>query len=102
MDVRTLPDSERSPHAASEQSRDRRPKLMLFGLLFGLVSGLLVNIAIEYAAQHPNETFSQWLPVTAIQWSIDNVIEPVGRVFLRLILSVVLPLVFSALVLAVV
>jgi len=88
------------PQAA--KPHDRRSRSLLFGLLIGLGAGLIVNLAIDYAGQRPDTLLGRWLPVSAIHWSVDYVIEPLGKIFLRLILSVVLPLVFSALVLAVV
>jgi len=91
-----------SSPAHPARSRDRRARLMLFGLLIGFAMGLIVNLAIDFAGQHPDSLFHRWLPVSAIYWAIDFVIEPLGKVFLRLILCIVLPLVFSALVLAVV
>ncbi len=41
-------------------------------------------------------------PYPLVVQIVDNVIEPIGKVFLRLVLMVVIPLVFSALVLGVV
>ncbi|MGQ9563949.1 MAG: dicarboxylate/amino acid:cation symporter [Thermogutta sp.] len=94
--------SEGSSTVRAAKTYDHRSSLMLLGLLIGLAAGLVVNLAMEYAGQHPQSLLGQGLPVSAILWSIDYVIEPLGKVFLRLILSIVLPLVFSALVLAVV
>ncbi|NMC20674.1 MAG: dicarboxylate/amino acid:cation symporter, partial [Thermogutta sp.] len=44
---------------------------------------------------------SSWLGISPdrVDWLIRNVTEPVGKLFLRVIFSIVLPLVFSALVL---
>ena len=59
---------------------------ILIGLLFGAVSGLIANATLD-----PELTRN-----LAKNW-----IEPIGQVFLRLILMVVVPLVFCALVLGV-
>lgn len=104
MDPLNQPESNPNSPSAPQTAKphDRRSKLMLLGLIVGLGAGLIVNLTIDYAGQDPDSVLAGWLPVSAIHWSIDYVIEPIGKVFLRLILSVVLPLVFSALVLAVV
>ncbi len=60
---------------------------ILFGLVMGVATGIAANVA---AGGTPGLT-----------WAIDHVAEPFGRIFLRLIFMVVLPLVFSALVLGV-
>jgi len=72
-----------------DRSRRRLPRhtKILFGLIFGLVAGLLVH---EAAGDAP------W-----VDWVVDNVAYPVGQIFLRLIFMIVVPLVFSSLVLGV-
>jgi DAACS family dicarboxylate/amino acid:cation (Na+ or H+) symporter len=60
---------------------------ILTGLAGGVAAGILAN---GTAAGTP------WL-----EWATDHVTEPFGRLFLRLIFMVVLPLVFSALALGV-
>ena len=60
---------------------------MLIGFLIGLGAGI---IAHEFAANH------DWL-----LWLIQYVTDPVGKIFLRLLFMLVVPLVFSALVLGV-
>lgn len=60
---------------------------ILFGLLFGLVAGLLVHAT---AGEAP------W-----VEWAVRNVAYPIGQFFLRLIFMIVVPLVFSSLVLGV-
>ncbi len=60
---------------------------ILLGLVVGAAAGSLANATAGG---------SPWLTST-----VDYVIEPFGRIFLRLIFMVVLPLVFSALVLGV-
>jgi DAACS family dicarboxylate/amino acid:cation (Na+ or H+) symporter len=79
------------PERADSNPRARRRlplhTKILFGLIFGLVSGLLVH---EMAGEAP------WA-----YWIVANVANPVGQVFLRLIFMIVVPLVFSSLVLGV-
>ena len=62
---------------------------ILAGLLVGAVVGVAGNMLL--GADH-----------AGLRWAVDNVAQPIGQVFLRLIFMVVLPLVFSALVLGVV
>ncbi len=62
---------------------------ILIGLAIGGALGVAGNLAL--GADHEG-----------LRWVVDNVAQPVGQVFLRLIFMVVLPLVFSALVLGVV
>src|SRR6185437_9565585 len=58
------------------------------GLLVGVVAGLVVN-----------GMFGQEDPRVA--WVIKNITEPIGQIFLRLLLMTVIPLVFSSLVVGV-
>jgi DAACS family dicarboxylate/amino acid:cation (Na+ or H+) symporter len=60
---------------------------ILAGLTTGTVAGVVANLA---ASDDPR-----------LAWITDHVTEPFGRLFLRLIFMVVLPLVFSALALGV-
>ena len=71
-----------------------RPKGMplhsriLIGLGVGLVTGIAANYFI--GGTHPRVT-----------WLISNITEPIGQLFLRLLLMIVIPLVFSSLVIGV-
>jgi DAACS family dicarboxylate/amino acid:cation (Na+ or H+) symporter len=71
-----------------------RPKGMplhtriLIGLGVGLVAGVAVNLTLGGA--HPR-----------VAWVISNFTEPIGALFLRLLLMIVIPLVFSSLVVGV-
>ena len=58
---------------------------ILLGLMAGLVSGLAANILL--GGTHPG-----------VAWVVFHVTEPVGTLFLRLLLMIVIPLVFSSLV----
>src|SRR6266540_4374334 len=77
------------PPSPSRRERRRLPRhtKIFFGLILGLVGGLFVH---EVAGEAP------W-----VNWVVDNVAYPVGQLFLRLIFMVVVPLVFSSLVLGV-
>jgi dicarboxylate/amino acid:cation (Na+ or H+) symporter, DAACS family len=61
---------------------------ILIGLAAGVVAGVSVNYA--YGGEDPRVT-----------WVIDNVTQPIGQLFLRLLLMIVVPLVFSSLVVGV-
>ena len=62
--------------------------LMLIGFLVGLIGGLIVNIVVG--------------PETAwVVWVTSNITGPAGQIFLRLLFMLVIPLLFSALVIGV-
>ncbi|HST23681.1 MAG TPA: dicarboxylate/amino acid:cation symporter [Blastocatellia bacterium] len=61
---------------------------ILLGLLVGVVAGVTVNMV----AGGNN---------ARVIWTITNITEPVGQLFLRLLLMIVVPLVFSSLVVGV-
>src|SRR6266498_4202348 len=71
-----------------------RPKGMpmhtriLIGLGVGLVTGIAANLIL--GGDHPR-----------VIWLISNITEPIGTLFLRLLLMIVIPLVFSSLVVGV-
>ena len=58
---------------------------ILLGLAVGVVAGLTVNFV--WGGQH-----------SAVVWLVANITEPIGQLFLRLLLLTVIPLVFSSLV----
>ncbi|HLU67334.1 MAG TPA: dicarboxylate/amino acid:cation symporter [Kofleriaceae bacterium] len=60
---------------------------MLLGLLFGTVVGILAN--------------QLWAGAAPLEWIVDNVAEPTGRIFIKLLLMLVAPLLFSALVMGI-
>ncbi|WP_297804375.1 dicarboxylate/amino acid:cation symporter [uncultured Brevundimonas sp.] len=62
--------------------------LMLIGFVVGLAGGLIVNYTVG------GDT--AW-----VQWVTQNVTGPLGQIFLRLLFMLVLPLLFSALVVGV-
>jgi DAACS family dicarboxylate/amino acid:cation (Na+ or H+) symporter len=63
-----------------------RPLRIFVGLAVGLVGGLAANVA----ARGPS-----------LEWFVAHVTEPVGKIFLRLLLMLVIPLLFSALAIGV-
>jgi len=60
---------------------------ILLGLLIGLISGLIVNTL--YPANQN------------VQWFVSNIAYPAGQIFLRMIFMIVIPLIFTAIVLGV-
>ena len=74
-----------------ETPASQRPALhtrILIGLAVGVTAGLAVNKA--FGGDHPR-----------VAWVVDNITQPVGQLFLRLLLMIVVPLVFSSLVVGV-
>ena len=61
---------------------------ILIGLLVGVVAGLVVNSTL--GGTHPT-----------VVWIISNITQPIGTLFLSLLLMIVVPLVFSSLVVGV-
>src|SRR6185369_4358164 len=61
---------------------------ILIGLAIGVVAGLAVNKG--FGGDHPR-----------VVWIVDNFTQPIGQLFLRLLLMIVVPLVFSSLVVGV-
>jgi dicarboxylate/amino acid:cation (Na+ or H+) symporter, DAACS family len=58
---------------------------ILIGLAVGVIAGVAVNRIL--GGDHPT-----------VVWLVDNITQPVGQLFLRLLLMIVVPLVFSSLV----
>jgi DAACS family dicarboxylate/amino acid:cation (Na+ or H+) symporter len=61
---------------------------ILIGLAVGIIAGIAVNRLV--GGDHPR-----------VVWIVDNFTQPVGQLFLRLLLMIVVPLVFSSLVVGV-
>jgi dicarboxylate/amino acid:cation (Na+ or H+) symporter, DAACS family len=61
---------------------------ILIGLLVGVIAGLAANWAM--GGNHPN-----------VAWTIRNITQPIGSLFLNLLLLIVVPLVFSSLIVGV-
>jgi dicarboxylate/amino acid:cation (Na+ or H+) symporter, DAACS family len=73
---------------------------ILIGLVVGVALGLFIRSIFPAAVDPANPSGGVVAP--QVDKLATTVIEPLGRIFLRLVLMVVLPLVFSALVLGVV
>ncbi|MGH7541564.1 MAG: dicarboxylate/amino acid:cation symporter [Gemmatimonadota bacterium] len=76
-----------------DQTEDRPKGMPLHTrILLGLVVGAMAGIAASalFGSDHPR-----------LVWFVENITDPVGQLFLRLLLMVVIPLVFSALVVGV-
>lgn len=84
--------------AAHETGEPRRAVPLYAKILIALVIGGVIGLAINVL----NRPIEGVKPYPQIDTAIDNVIEPIGKIFLRLVLMVVIPLVFSALTLGVV
>ena len=70
----------------SANSGSRRSLWILLGLVIGAILGVV----------------SKWvLPPADVAWAVSQIIRPVGTAFLRIIFMVVVPLIFSAIVLGV-
>lgn len=95
------PDWLRSPDAFErelttdlKESTPDKPKGMplhrriLLGLLVGVIAGLVANS--WFGGDDPR-----------VVWTVRNITEPIGQLFLRLLLMTVIPLVFSSLVIGV-
>lgn len=61
---------------------------ILIGLAVGVIAGITVNYV--FGGSHPR-----------VAWVVDNITQPIGDLFLRLLLMIVVPLVFSSLVVGV-
>jgi dicarboxylate/amino acid:cation (Na+ or H+) symporter, DAACS family len=61
-------------------------------ILIGLAVGVIAGVAVNYklGGDHPR-----------VVWLVDNITAPIGQLFLRLLLMIVVPLVFSSLVVGV-
>ena len=61
---------------------------ILIGLAVGVIAGVTVNQVL--GGDHPR-----------VVWLVDNITHPIGQLFLRLLLMIVVPLVFASLVVGV-
>src|SRR5918998_6401864 len=93
--ARARPDAyEREATTDLKDQTPDRPKGMplhtriLIGLVVGVVAGVAANKLL--GGEHPQ-----------VAWAIRHVTEPAGTLFLRLLLMIVVPLVFSSLVVGV-
>ena len=63
-------------------------------ILFGLVLGAGLGLVVEH-------TVTDLAGLKTLDWWLTNVIQPVGRLFIRIIFMIVIPLIFSAIVLGI-
>jgi dicarboxylate/amino acid:cation (Na+ or H+) symporter, DAACS family len=75
-------------HAAEHSKGMPMHTRILIGLGVGLAAGIAANLTL--GGNHPR-----------ITWVIGNITAPIGQLFLRLLLMIVIPLVFSSLVVGV-
>jgi dicarboxylate/amino acid:cation (Na+ or H+) symporter, DAACS family len=83
-ELTTTPDDHATEHSKGMPLHTR----ILIGLGVGLIAGIAVNLILGGA--HPRVT-----------WLISNFTAPIGTLFLRLLLMIVIPLVFSSLIVGV-
>lgn len=81
-----------SPMSNPDESQSHSATPIIIGLTIGLVLGLIVNFVGVAGRESP------------VAWvtTVVAVAQPIGRIFLRLMMMVVVPMVFAALALAVV
>ena len=71
---------------------------ILIGLVVGVLAGVIVNVSLSIEnPELPGDT----IPHPRVEWVVENITDPVGQAFLRLLLMIVVPLVFSSLVVGV-
>jgi dicarboxylate/amino acid:cation (Na+ or H+) symporter, DAACS family len=87
-----------------KDSTPDRPKGMALHtrILIGLAVGVVFGVAtyMLFAVPDP-KTPGGFVPHPRVEWVIGNFTEPIGQLFLRLLLMIVVPLVFSSLVVGV-
>ena len=60
---------------------------ILIGLLIGLILGLISNVLFAESE--------------SLKWIVNNISNPLGQIFIRMIFMIVIPLIFTAIVLGV-
>src|SRR5699024_3327405 len=77
-----------APEEKSGKKKMANHTKILLGLLLGAVAGILASVILG-----PEDE--------SLQWVIRNITQPLGNLWLRLLLMIVVPLVFSALILGI-
>ncbi len=80
---------------SAEPSKERKGLALHWQILIGLAVGAIAGLAANAMAQSAADGGA------GLRRAIDNWIRPAGQIFLRLIFMIVIPLIFSALVLGV-
>jgi DAACS family dicarboxylate/amino acid:cation (Na+ or H+) symporter len=76
-----------------EETPDKPKGLALHTrILIGLAVGVVAGVTVNFKFGEDN---------ARVAWVIDNITQPIGQLFLRLLLMIVVPLVFSSLVVGV-
>ena len=98
--------NDQAPTSPETENRPRRHAALHWQVLAGLILGAALGIGANIVAtrpQVPGVVDQQDLDGNRIDdrldWLASNVADPLGKIFLRLIFMVVIPLVFSALAL---
>jgi len=80
-----------------DKTRDKPKGLALHTkILIGLLVGVVGGLAVNQIGKSSGENF-----IAGIDWTIRNFTEPVGQLFLNLLLMIVVPLVLSSLIVGV-
>jgi DAACS family dicarboxylate/amino acid:cation (Na+ or H+) symporter len=80
-----------------DKTRDKPRGIALHTkILIGLVVGVLAGIVVNQIGKAGGEA-----SIANVDWTIRNITEPIGTLFLNLLLMIVVPLVFSSLVVGV-
>ncbi len=71
-------------------------------ILIGLIVGVVAGVATYTLFRVPDpKVAGSFVPHPTVEWIVNNFTEPIGTLFLRLLLMIVVPLVFSSLVVGV-
>ena len=80
-----------------DKTRDKPKGLALHTkILIGLLVGVVGGLAVNQIGKSSGENF-----IAGIDWTVRNFTEPVGQLFLNLLLMIVVPLVLSSLIVGV-
>src|SRR5688572_4243929 len=79
------------PAAGPPQARAVTAKIWKWPLANQILFGLVIGAALGVVAQR---TVTEPESLLRLQWWLANLIQPVGRVFIRIIFMIVIPLIF--------